>query len=337
MMDWLSNGGGSRTPQNRESTNDHADTLELVSCPLCGSDRYKMGSATRDFRSGRSFPYHFVDCQICGLRYLNPRPKFVTLARFYPPDYAPHAQLGTEKMALLQRWLIDYGMRKRCRLITSRQQQGTLLDVGCGNGLFLRTLKQRSDWKVVGIDINPETVEYIRAYLGIEAHVGDLRSLCLQASMFDAVTLWDSLEHMPQPAGLLEETWRILKPAGWLLIRVPSLDSLDARLFRSSWAGLDAPRHLIVFSRSTLAQLLQKTGFEVIFAKCLSGGHSSFEISMQYAELQWPRWQRVLSLFRRLLHSAIGRLASYPYFFLMDRIHRGPELTVLAQKKESNG
>ena len=56
----------------------------------------------------------------------------------------------------------------------------------------------------------------------------------------------------------------IIKPDGVLVIRVPNLDSWDERLFRTSWAGYDAPRHLYIFRPKTLSAMLEQQGFQVV-------------------------------------------------------------------------
>jgi 2-polyprenyl-3-methyl-5-hydroxy-6-metoxy-1,4-benzoquinol methylase len=206
-----------------------------------------------------------------------------------------------------------------------------VLDVGCGTGEFLDAMRQYGHWDTLGLDVDERSIAYVREVLKIEAYVGRLGEIAFADDAFDAITMWDTLEHIHNPRAALAECWRILRPGGHLLIRVPSLDSLDARLFGPYWSGLDAPRHLTVFSRKTVKRLLSISGFHVQRLWCMSGSHASFVLSLRFLLKHRKRSVGLQHLFR-LLSNPFGSLVSAPLFFVIGKLTLGPEITVLASK-----
>ena len=145
--------------------------------------------------------------------------------------------------------------------------------------------------------------------------------------------MWDTLEHLHDPRRTLLETHRILKSEGHLLLRGPAFNSLDARLFGPFWVGLDSPRHLIVFSQETLERLLTDTGFSIERLWCLSGSHASFVLSLRFLLESQNQAAGLKHWLVRFMVSFPGRALSAPYFFLVDKLRLGPEITILARKR----
>jgi 2-polyprenyl-3-methyl-5-hydroxy-6-metoxy-1,4-benzoquinol methylase len=237
------------------------------------------------------------------------------------------------------KWLFRYGLRKRCRPLLKRQPPGRILDIGCGEGHFLAEMRKHG-WEPIGLDRDPRKAAFARDVLTIEAHGRRFEDADFASEAFDAVTMWDSLEHLHHPRAALREIRRILKPEGYLLLRVPSLDSLDARLFGPYWAGLDPPRHLTVLSRKTLLRLLGEAGFTVERMWCMSGSHASFVISLRYLSERGTHsgvLSGMLSVLLGVVSSPVGSVVGAPYFGLLDRLSLGPEITALARRDDQNG
>ena len=314
---------------------DKSSSMELTSCPLCGSEASEVRYQVRNRHAESPRRFTFVECGECGLVYLNPRPGGDAMADYYPPTYDLYASSSSE-LSVPERWIVRYGLWKRCRPLVRHRSPGRILDIGCGKGHFLAAIRDMR-WEPVGIDSNPDAVESARDDLQIEAYCRRFRDNEFAAAAFDAVTMWDSLEHLHEPREALLEVKRILKPGGLLLLRVPSLDSLDARLFGAFWAGLDPPRHLTVFSRETLVRLLTETGFTVERSWCMSGSHASFVLSLRsYLEQRGSNGVAgaVLKAFLRALSNPVGQVLSSPYFYFVDKLALGPEITTLCRKRE---
>jgi SAM-dependent methyltransferase len=139
--------------------------------------------------------------------------------------------------------------------------EGRLLDFGCGTGGYVAKMAA-AGWKAEGLDASPQAVRLGRE-AGLVLHEGTLPGASLPAESFDAVTMWQALEHVPSPRATLESVRRLLRPGGRLLVVCPRLDSLEARWFGPSWFGLELPRHLTHFTPQTLRRHVEAAALEV--------------------------------------------------------------------------
>ena len=146
--------------------------------------------------------------------------------------------------------------------------------------------------------------------------------------------MWDVMEHVFDPTSTLNEIHRILKPEGLLLVRVPNVDTWDARLFGPYWGGYDAPRHTYVFSPKTLKALLHKTGFCVRKMQSLILGYPPFGLSVEFwldEKLHNEKLRQVLLAFNR---SRLPRLLTLPVWAVLAYSNSTFAMTVLAAKAE---
>lgn len=152
----------------------------------------------------------------------------------------------------------------RCRLPLIRRyapRARRLLDVGCGVGAFLSVA--RRTYSCCGVDVSPEAVVFVRDRLGVEAYEGDLRALHLPPGTFDVVTLFDVIEHVPEPGGVLAEVHRLLVPGGIAVLTTGDTDSLVCRLSGRWWHLMTPPEHLTFFSRTGLRHMATRCGMTV--------------------------------------------------------------------------
>ncbi len=140
--------------------------------------------------------------------------------------------------------LFRYGMSRRDQMVTRFKQSGRMLDVGCATGVFLQWFQAGGSWDLYGLELSEGAARVARA-AGLNVFIGQLEEAAYPENYFDVVTFWDVLEHISDPRSALLETRRILKPDGILVLRLPNAASLDARIFRQYWSGLDAPRHFV--------------------------------------------------------------------------------------------
>jgi SAM-dependent methyltransferase len=137
--------------------------------------------------------------------------------------------------------------------------RGTLLDIGAGRGRFVSSARA-AGWSAKGIEPSARGVQAARAVYGVEL---DPLSLAEASGTYDAVTLWHVLEHMEDPGEALAHVASLLGPGGRLLIGVPNLASVQARIGRDRWFHLDLPRHRTHFTPGGLRSLLERHGFAV--------------------------------------------------------------------------
>ena len=149
-----------------------------------------------------------------------------------------------------------------------RRPPGKLLDVGCAAGFFLDRARL-AGWEVTGIEVSRDTAEIARERYGLEVQTGRLESAVLEAGSFDCVTMWDVIEHVPDPAGSLARARDLLVAGGLLAIVTPNIEGLYPRASlplgrRVGWwphAGL--PGHLFQFGEGPLRRMLEAHGFAV--------------------------------------------------------------------------
>ncbi len=300
-----------------------------VNCNFCGSSDAQLRYVLRDLRLGLSTEYQFMQCKQCGLWYLTPIPS-VELEQYYPDQYAPfHQESASNSWGVLH-----YGMRRRRQAVLRYQQSGCLLDLGCATGDFLNEMRVSGQWQVYGVEPISLPAQIARDRFALEVFVGKLEEANFTENYFDVITLWDVLEHVPNPSTTLSEIWRILKPGGWLFIQTPDPDSWEPRLFGPSWMGWDAPRHLYMFPRTVLMRYLGKNGFRVIKVQSIAGNVSTALVSLGY----WydlRGMNRTSQWIQRLARSAWTRGVTAPLYFALRHFNLTFSLLYVAQKSEN--
>jgi SAM-dependent methyltransferase len=135
------------------------------------------------------------------------------------------------------------------------------LDVGCGRGEFLRALTKRG-WRAVGTELASVAAESLRD-AGLEVHVGTLEEIGLDEESFDVVSLVEVLEHVDDPATLLLDARRLLRPGGAIYLTTPHGRGLSARALGTRWSVVLPPEHLQLYSVRGLDALLERAGLRV--------------------------------------------------------------------------
>jgi 2-polyprenyl-3-methyl-5-hydroxy-6-metoxy-1,4-benzoquinol methylase len=138
---------------------------------------------------------------------------------------------------------------------------GRLLDVGAATGFFVEQARAVG-WDAIGLEPSEWAAEFARRELGMEVFTGTLESMHFADQAFDVVTLWEVIEHLPDPMVTLQEIRRILRPGGQLVLSTPDSGSPVARASGRRWLGWrKVPEHLFFFDRSNLDRLLTRAGF----------------------------------------------------------------------------
>ena len=136
---------------------------------------------------------------------------------------------------------------------------GSLLDVGCGNGDFLR-LAQAAGWDVQGVDFDPLAVEAARKHK-LDVRHGGLEQVQERKGSYDWITCSHVIEHVHDPVQWLSDMHALLRPGGTLWLQTPNIDSWGHHKFGPNWRDLDPPRHLVLFTLSGLCKKLNDAGF----------------------------------------------------------------------------
>lgn len=234
-------------------------------CFLCGGR-----AATRLYMQAH-FPV--VRCDGCRLVYADEHFRAQDLASFYSGDYYQRAYVCHPK-EIDRKIARDY-VRAFDR-VDRRLGRGRLLDFGSARGTFLAELRNRGygdRWRFEGVDINPDEVR-MGQEAGLPVRCVALEDAGFAEATFDAVTAFSVIEHLQDPASVLREISRVLRPGGEVLIIVPHGECLIIKLavLASRLAGdrcraftdnVFHEEHLYYFGRRTLDRALGEAGFKV--------------------------------------------------------------------------
>lgn len=228
-------------------------------CKLCGEHDARLVFTKKG--------YDLVRCDGCGLAYVANAPTAEELAKIYSFDSGYHDDLasddswGARKFAKLA--------RRHASMLARHLATGRVLDVGCSAGFFLAAAKARG-FEPTGVELSPDTARLAEKRSGCAVVRGLLEEAPLAAGSFDAVTLWDVLEHVLDPVATLRAAHRVLADGGLVVVSTPNIDGLFPRASYGIakrldyWPHPEPPHHLFQFSVATLTKTLDAAGFDVV-------------------------------------------------------------------------
>ena len=233
------------------------------SCPNCDSKNISPVITCKDYTvSGEKFD--IWECKNCTQRFTQNIPDKEGIGKYYQSEnYISHSDTSegfinniyhkVRKRTLVQK-------RKLVETVTSTKA-GNILDVGCGTGAFLYTMKE-AGWNATGLEPDKTAREKALELYGLHLDNSE-KFYQLAPQSFDAITMWHVLEHVHDLHAYIDQLRNLLKPRGKLFIAVPNYTSHDADVYKEFWAAYDVPRHLYHFSPASMKMLLEKHGMKV--------------------------------------------------------------------------
>jgi cyclopropane fatty-acyl-phospholipid synthase-like methyltransferase len=232
----------------------------------CGQLTYKLKDANV-YVSEEG--YHFTN-------YLDPVEVISPVIDPSQLTYEESSYIETQLQANSQRFSNQINILKRHLSLKNAK----VLDIGCGGGLFLSLLK-REGAQVVGIELSDSRAQYAMTRHNLEVHKHPIESDFWQKGYpnhFDAVTLWDVIEHVNYPFQTLQSAVTVLKEGGLLLVDTPCRDSFYHRVGEISYrlSGGRFPTflnamysshlfgHKQIFSTAEMRSLFESVGLEII-------------------------------------------------------------------------
>jgi 2-polyprenyl-3-methyl-5-hydroxy-6-metoxy-1,4-benzoquinol methylase len=249
------------------------DCQHAVACIGCGADSYVVrysgsyspeadaGEILEQFRArgGDMLLDQVVQCTRCGLIYINPRLRDDYLVA----EYTEAAIHGYKEQFISQNQGREIAFTRSIRMLNKAcPARGKLLDVGAADGTFM-AVARRNGWDVCGCEPNAWFCNWGKAQYNIAIDQGTLFDQHYPDAAFDMITLWDVIEHVPDPRALLTRCFSLLRPGGMLVFTYPDIGSWIARLMGRRWVFLMSV-HLYYFTRKTVAGLLQSIGFSIV-------------------------------------------------------------------------
>ncbi len=270
----------------------HNVARKQVACNVCGSSEQQPFCP----ENGLSL----VQCTHCGLVYVSPRPDPNELYALYGETYFHNDESGV--VGYTNYLKDEANIRKtfagRLKRLERFVPPGRLLDVGCAAGFFLDEAHKRG-WQVEGMDVSSFAVEYARNHFGYDVRHGSLTDLDYPAGAYDLVTLWDVIEHVPDPMAYVRQAVSLLRSGGVLALATPDVGSLAAKLTGPRWVGYKlSEEHVYYFSTTMLKRMLDEAGLEVVDARHV-GKYVTLRLFLNRLGMYSPLLSKALELAER--------------------------------------
>lgn len=251
--------------------------LTIEKCLVCGSNQFEPFLVCKDYTVSQE-NFHIVSCKSCGFKFTNPRPDDSVIGNYYKAEsYVSHTNSKKGIVNRLYHLVRNYTLKKKVTMLSSYVSRGTVLDYGCGTGMFLGACKS-AGWETYGMEPDADARK-IASEQGINLFSDkDVMKTHIANKNFSAITLWHVLEHvtdMPQTLSFFKEK---LHADGVLIIAVPNHVSYDAQYYKQYWAAYDVPRHLHHFELKSMKQLVENAGFKLVETRPMK--FDSFYVSM---------------------------------------------------------
>lgn len=247
-------------------------------CKKCNSTAIAFLKARDVNRKTSDQEYQYYKCIDCNLIFLQNIPK--KPSDVYTNEYHSIPQSMEQFVAAAQY------ERPKIEILKRFVQKGKLLEIGPSIGLFAYLAKQEG-FEVEAIEMDPACCKFLREKIKIPAiETNDIAQQCQNKNCYDAIVLWQVIEHLEDPWKDLKAMVSALSNNGHLLISTPNPQSFQFKLFKSKWTHVDAPRHFYLIPISLLIQYLSSLGLKHV--------HTS---TNDPSDLQWNEfgWKYSLS------------------------------------------
>jgi len=290
-------------------------------CPICaahGLSFLQVKDCNRRI-SPKIFLYH--KCTLCGFIYLVNVPE--DLGAYYPNIYY---DIPKDRESLLASNAHD---QYKLGIVQQFIKKGRLLEIGPAFGSFSCTAKQ-AGFDVEVIEMDERCCHFIQTKLGIKAvQANNPIEALIGLSAYDVITLWQVIEHLPEPFLVLKAIVDKLLPGGTLVISTPNPAAFQFWIMGRFWAHLDAPRHLTLIPSDLLIDQMKAMGLECVLLTTTDKG------SMGWDSFGWAVSLRNFFLYPPLQHAAhlAGRLLTKLLIPIERSSRRGSAYTAIFQKK----
>jgi SAM-dependent methyltransferase len=232
--------------------------MSASSCPACGEPAAFPWRVAHQVVGGRAVGagYGLQRCRACGTGSLSEPDQAPAPPELYETGAYTRPEGGWEPLLESTRRLLD---RERLRLLGPLPAAARVIEVGAGRGRLIAVLRARGH-DAVGIEPSRASCE-VAAARGLPVEPLTLEEAEFPAGEANLVVLWHVLEHLDRPDVALIRIRPWLKPGGRLVVAVPNLGSLQARIGGDRWFHQDVPRHRTQFTMAGLSAVLARGGF----------------------------------------------------------------------------
>lgn len=236
-------------------------------CAICDKSDYRVvykenldiKKIDEKIFSARRLPdrihYRIVQCNNCKLLYSNPIIEYAKIATLYQKSFVSY----DEQIENLRK-TYGYYLKQLDKYSVVKKR---LLEIGCGNGFFLKEALKQNYQEVYGVEPGKKSIakanQSIRKYI-IE---GIFKPGLFQKNFFDVICCFQTFDHIPYPNMMLKECFKIIKKGGCMLFLNHDVESFFARLMGDKSPIIDI-EHTYLYSRETIKKIFQKHNFKVL-------------------------------------------------------------------------
>lgn len=206
--------------------------------------------------------FNINQCHSCKAFFLAPQPTENQLKRAYDSSYYGEQEEKFSSPAIEK--VLDFFRGGRARRVARFvPEEGKILDVGCGNGRFLKYLLRFGNFELYGTEMEGNSAKRASRISKIILKTGMLEEDDFSENYFDAISLFHVFEHLTKPQKTLDIISKILKPNGVVVFSFPNIASFQAKWFKGKWLHLDPPRHLFFFEPHVFINIMKSRGFSL--------------------------------------------------------------------------
>ncbi len=250
----------------------------MISCPLCAYILHP--NTNRDIFNPYGIEYKLYHCPECSLEFWYP-PKIID-------EYYSNEKFSGYGSYHMGKRLLPWYCKHPFSVLKKRKINGDLLDIGCGDGIFLKKL-QCLNLNLYGIDLDRESVACANEVYGIKSVYAARLEIFVSTvfQKFDVVTFFEVVEHQENLDQFLIDVKKLLKANGLIFGSVPNRERLFHTLKQRRGDGDFPPHHFFWFSREVIAFLLHKHGFTNISFYSSMPPLSEYAVYLETALLGW--------------------------------------------------
>ena len=252
--------------------------IHYTSCPVCSSQNIVPALTAKDHTVSQK-QFAVWHCNTCTARFTQDVPEQNEIGAYYQSDnYISHSDTKKGFVNTLYHTVRKRTLHKKKQLVIDQvgMTKGEILDIGCGTGAFLNTMKT-AGWGITGLEPDDTARNKAAELYNIDPQSPE-KLFTLKPASYHAITMWHVLEHVHELHAYIKQLAHLITPQGKIFIAVPNYTSKDAFIYKENWAAYDVPRHLYHFSPASMEQLLSMYNLKLTAVKPM--WYDSFYVSM---------------------------------------------------------
>lgn len=247
-----------------------------MKCKICGNSKKIVEYKVKEMMYGFRDEFLYFECKKCGCLQIAEIP--TNMSKYYPNNYHGRVKSNKNKLnittsllkkrdkyavfkkGLLGKLMYDFRPAVNMKILSEipLTKDSYILDVGCGKGFLLKSLKRIGFNNLLGVD------PYIdEAIINNGEVILQKKEIHEVKQMQDLIMFHHSFEHIANPLETLQSVSKILNKNGYCIIRVPTVSSYAWRHYKENWVQLDAPRHFFLHSKESMEILAKKAFLKV--------------------------------------------------------------------------